>query len=207
MDDELRQRLAALDPDSGVPTDPITSDRARTLLENIMSTPLITPDTATSTTGSTSPARGRRRWLPLGGLATAAVAAVAVASIVSMQSGGSPASALELDLQPSDPLATSCLVYDPASLDIADVAFGGTVTEVTDGSVTVDVDTWFRGADEADVVTITVPEGFSPALDGIEFVAGARYLVTASAGTVLGCGLSGQATPEFEQDFTTIFGA
>ena len=44
------------------------------------------------------------------------------------------------------------------------------------------------------------------ALDGVDFVVGTRYLVTAVDGVVTSCGLSGPATPEFEQIFTDVFG-
>ena len=53
MSDVLRDRLIALDPDAGAPTDPVTSGRARALLETIMSTPTPTHLTDTDDTDRT----------------------------------------------------------------------------------------------------------------------------------------------------------
>ncbi len=85
------------------------------------------------------------------------------------------------------------------------VALAGTVTEVQPEQVTVDVDRWYRGGD-ADVVTIAVQSGNSVALDGVDFRQGERYLITATDGTVNGCGFSGPATPDLEQAFDQAFG-
>ena len=68
-DGPLRAALVALDPIADAtahPIDPITSDRARTLLEAIMSTPLI-DDVTPARSGATPARRGRRRWFALGG--------------------------------------------------------------------------------------------------------------------------------------------
>ena len=70
--------------------------------------------------------------------------------------------------------------------------------------VTLEVDRWFRGGD-ADLVTIGIQDANSVALDGVDFVEGERYLVTATHGIVNGCGYSGPATPEFEQAFDEAF--
>jgi hypothetical protein len=97
-------------------------------------------------------------------------------------------------------------VFDPALLSAMPVALAGTVTAVSTGAVTVDVDHWYTGGD-ADLVRLDVPgEQTSAALDGVDFRAGERYLVTASEeGMVNGCGFSGPATPELQQAFETAF--
>ena len=55
-------------------------------------------------------------------------------------------------------------------------------------------------------MTIAVPENNSAALDGVDFRTGERYLLSATDGTVLGCGLSGLATPDLERAFAEAFG-
>lgn len=208
-DGRLRAALVALDPIADAtapPIDPITSDRARTLLEAIMSTPLIEDDAPTRSHASVAP-RGRRRWFALGGAGV--VAAAAIALIVS--NGASPTvTATELAVTPVDPLTSICLAFEPSQLAGVEIAFGGTVTEITGDQTTgstirIEVDRWFRGGD-TDVVDLTVPAGFTAALDGVDFVVGTRYLVTAVDGVVTSCGSSGPATPEFEQIFTDVFG-
>lgn len=208
-DGRLLAVLVALDPIADAtthPIDPITSDRARTLLEEIMSTPLI--DDAAPSRSDVSPApRGRRRWFALGGAGV--VAAAAIAFIAS--NGASPTvTATELGLAPIDPVMSMCMAFEPSQLAGVEVAFGGTVTEITGdqasgSTIRLEVDRWFRGGD-SDVVDLTVPAGFTAALDGVDFVVGTRYLVTAVDGVVTSCGLSGPATPEFEQIFTDVFG-
>jgi hypothetical protein len=207
MTDELRRQLAALDPARGVTIDPVTSDRARTLVEATMSTPLLpvdTPDAPVShLSGGRRPAR---RWSFLAGaFGLAAVAVVAVVAVTNDDEA--PASPpMALTIESVDPSMSMCLPVDAATIAGADVAFSGTVTSVADGVVTLDVDHWYHGGDAA-AVTIAVPEGFSPALDGVEFVPSSRYFVTALDGQVLGCGLSGPASPELEQLFAEAFGA
>lgn len=57
------------------------------------------------------------------------------------------------------------------------------------------------------LVAIALPAGItSAALDGVDFVVGDQYLVTATDGFVNGCGFSGPATSEFETAFTSAFG-
>ena len=208
-DGPLRAALVALDPIADAtahPIDPITSDRARILLEAIMSTPLV-DDVAPARSGATPDRSGRRRWFALGGAGVAAAAAIAFVA----SNGTNPTlTATELGLAPVDPLTSMCMVFEPSQLAGVEVAFGGTVTEITGdqasgSTIRIEVDRWFRGGD-SDVVDLTVPAGFTAALDGVDFVVGNRYLVTAVDGVVTSCGSSGPATPEFEQIFTDVFG-
>lgn len=199
MNDALFDRLQAADPcGPDVAVDPVSSPPALELLEQIMQT---IPDVP-STNRSTS--RATRRWFVAGGgLVAAAAAAVGVAVVTG--GGGTQAAALELALPATDPLTAMCAVFDESILATMPVAFAGTVTDVTPTQVVIEVDRWYTGGD-AETVEVTVPEGFSPALDGIEFVDGERYLVTAVDGAVTSCGMSGAATPEFEQSFERAFG-
>jgi hypothetical protein len=213
MIDEIRDRLAALDPMRDVAIDPVGSDRARTLLEAVMSRPL-TDSPVVSTGDSTGlstgePFRPKRRWSLLAGIAgLAVVAVVAVGVVVGNNDGSDDTSTatppLALTLPESDVMAM-CLAIDATFLsDAAEQAFAGTVSEVGEGFVTLDVDRWYRGGD-ATSVQISTPAGFIAAMDGVDFVVGSRYLVAAAGGQVLGCGMSGPASPEFEQLFETAF--
>jgi hypothetical protein len=212
-DDELRTRLARLDPArAGSPVDPVTSPRAQELVERVMQTPetqtVATPDPADELA-----ARRRRPWLiPL----AAALLAVLVGTVVVLSGGGGggfPAgdapggedpTTLALSL-PDSGVANSCLMFDVEILAEMPIALAGTVTTIQPSRVTIDVDRWYRGGD-ADVVTIGIRDASSVALDGVDFREGERYLVTATNGVINGCGFSGPATPELEQAFEEAFG-
>jgi hypothetical protein len=210
-DDELRTRLARLDPaPAGSPVDPVTSPRAQELVERAMQTPetqtVPTPDPADELA-----ARRRRPWLIPA--VAAAVLAVMVGTVISLfgGGGGTPAGdgstedpmTLALSVAPSD-VASSCIMFDVEYLAEMPVALAGTVTAIEPRRVTLEVDRWYRGGD-ADLVTIGVQDTNSVALDGVEFVEGERYLVTATNGVINGCGFSGPATPELEQAFEEAF--
>jgi hypothetical protein len=56
-------------------------------------------------------------------------------------------------------------------------------------------------------VTIAQPDPQSSvALDGVTFDVGRRYLLTATNGTVNGCGFSGPATADLERSYGEAFG-
>lgn len=219
-DDVLRDRLIALDPDAGAPTDPVTSDRARALLETIMSTPTSTPNHPDRTTDrpdtggheSTVVAMRRtvgRRWMVT--FAGAAAAAVAAITFVAVRGGDEPVTTSTFSLASSDPLTQMCLPFDPTLLAAVPVAFAGTVTDITTDDtgtnvVRIETDRWYRG-DATDVVELTVPSGFTAALDGVDFVTGQRYLVSVADGVVTSCGMSGVATPDYEAQWDVAFGS
>jgi hypothetical protein len=210
LDDQLRQRLARLDPMSGaVSTDPATSATAHDLMETIMET------TESRPTHDEEPRNPRALLL----LAAAAVAVIALAvgayAIVGgddddsapqdVATEGEAPTELALTLEPSDPMTQICIAVDATVLAPVDLAFGGTIGQVTESSVTIDVDHWYKGGD-ADVVTLEIAEGGNEvALDGVAFVSGERFLVTATGTTVNTCGLSGPASPEFEALFDEAF--
>ena len=209
-DDELRARLSRVDPvPAGVPVDPVTSPRARDRLEHAMQTPVGTHRTPPATDDLRA-RRHRRRPLLIAAAAAAVLVALVGGALALTRGGGpgatgDPRSTLALSLPPSD-VAASCLVFDVQYLAEMPVALGGTVTAVEVGQVTLDVDRWYRGG-TADVVTIAVPHNNSAALDGVDFRTGERYLVTATEGTVNGCGFSGPATPELERAYAEAFGS
>jgi hypothetical protein len=208
-DDELRTRLARLDPaPAGSPVDPVTSPRAQELVERIMQTPETQTVPTRDATDELS-ARRRRPWLLAAAAAVLLIALVGTVWLVSGDGQVGDASTAEdpttlaLELPASD-VANSCMMFDVQILADMPVALAGTVTAIEPGQVTLDVDRWYTGGD-ADVVTIAVLDGNSVALDGVDFREGERYLVTATDGVVNGCGYSGPATPELEQSFEQAF--
>lgn len=209
MTDEIRDRLSALDPMRDVAIDPVGSDRARTLLEAVMSTPLSESPVEPTIEPHHRPTRPKQRWSLVAGVVGLAAAAVVAVGVVASNDDGDTTTAsppIALSLPASDTMAM-CLAIDATFLsNAAEMAFAGTATEVGDGVVTLEVDRWYRGGD-APSVQIATPAGFTAAMDGVDFVVGTRYLVSAAAGQVLGCGMSGAATPEFEQLFDAAFPA
>jgi hypothetical protein len=200
-DDQLRERLARIDPMSpAVPTDPPASAYAQDLRETIMQT---APDHPTA---DEQPAHRRR---PVVWITAAAVIAALAWGAYALTNDSSEDSAavneIDLAVAPSDPMAI-CLTVDAEVLAPADHAFAGTVLDVTDTAVTLEVDHWYKGGDDITNAVLSIAEGNDVALDGVAFTEGERYLVSSTNGTVNGCGLSGEATPEFEALYAEAFG-
>ena len=200
MNDELRQRLARLDPmHPGVPTEPATNESSRELLEQVMSTP--TRERAESQAP-------RRNWTI--GIAAVAALVLAVAGGLALTGGDdtpplAEAPPLELNAGGEDIMA-SCIVFSPEELErVAEIAFAGTVTAVEGDTVTLAVDTWYRGGDGAGEVVLNAPQGMEALIGGVPFVAGNQYLVSAQGGNVNYCGFSGEATPDLRAGFEQAF--
>ncbi|MEI2714364.1 MAG: hypothetical protein V9G04_13990 [Nocardioides sp.] len=89
----------------------------------------------------------------------------------------------------------------------ATYAFEGTVLDITDGQVTLEVAQWYRG-DGADLVHITAPSADLQALiSAVKFEQGKQYLVAVGDGdTVLPCGLSAPSTKKQRKMFVDAFG-
>ena len=206
-DDLLRARLSRIDPAlAGPPVDAVTSPQAAELLERTMQTTELTAP------ASDAPAPSRWRRTGLVAAAAAAVAAVVIGVTVAGNdpagdgpgSGDAPTT-LALTVPPGD-VMSSCMMFDVAFLRDMSPALAGTVTSVEGGTVTLDVDRWYRGGD-ADQVTVSQPDAqTSASLDGVTFEQGKRYLLTASQGVVNGCGYSGPATPDLEKAYAEAFG-
>lgn len=195
-DEELQRRLRRIDPAAGVPIEPPTGRRAAALMEQIMNTPFSTVDTVEPHTAELRPAgRPARRWSRFL-LAGGAALALAGGGALAFGGGGtSTASSVEFSLgEAVDPSMTMCLPVTDYVPEPGLAGFRGVVTSVADGTVTLDVSSWYAGGDADQVVLATADLG-SPALDGIEFVQGGEYLVAVLDGQVLTCGLSGQADP------------
>jgi hypothetical protein len=141
---------------SGVPVEPATSESSRQLLEGIMSTP-------TKERAGEKPAN-RRTWV-IGVAAVAAlVLAVAAGLNLAGEGGGEP---LALNAPADDPMAI-CIAFSPEQLAAtAELAFEGTVTAVDGDTVTLSVDQWYLGGDDATEVVLNAPQGMEALIGGI----------------------------------------
>lgn len=188
-DDDLKNRLAAANPTPpSDPVDPIESDRARALMEDIMST-------------ETTPTRAEPRFARI--LTAAAAALVVVIGGTALVGGLGPSEPLILTADGGGSMAM-CLEFDVATLAEMRPAFAGTVVELTDSVATLEVDRWFTDGD-AEIVEIEYTPGFEALIGTPALEVGQRYLITASEGVVNGCGYSGLATPEYEAVFERAF--
>ena len=216
--DELRDRIARIDPARDVPTEPITGARARTLLEDIMKTPIhLDADGRSNSDGGTTPpsdvgpARSkspRRWWLGAGAAAAVVALAVAGAAIGGVFDGSSAPDTASPPLRLSagegqDPMAM-CVQLTPEVVADVPVAFAGTATAVDGEIVTLDVTKWYVGGD-ATTVELTAPNGLEALIGGIDFEVGQQYLVSAYDGVVNYCGFSGPATPELQSIYDAAF--
>ena len=193
-DDHLRNRLSASNPTPPTePVDPITSDRARELMEDIMSTATIQPRV------------DQRRVRLIGAVAAALVVVIGGAALFGGLGSSEDPTPLVLTANGGDALA-SCLPFDVAILEGMSPAFGGTVVGLTDSVATLEVDRWFTGGD-AEIVQIEYTPGFEALIGTPTLEIGQRYLITATDGVVNGCGYSGLATPDYEAAFEAAFGA
>ncbi|MBI3687043.1 MAG: hypothetical protein HY241_06805 [Actinobacteria bacterium] len=199
-DDDLRARLSRVDPlPTSVPVDPSTSPRVHELLERVMQTQM--HDQTRTSTGT--------RWRKPALVAAAAAAAIAlgVGAVVAASDGPATAprakTTLALKVAGGGTSLQSCAQFSIAVLQGFQMGFGGTVTTVHQGMVTLTVDHWYKGG-TADVVTLTATAD-TVSLDGVDFIPGRRYLVTAFDGTVNGCGYTGEATAELERLFAEAF--
>ena len=156
------------------------------------------------------------RWLAVAA-ATAVVAGGGIGVLALRDDRGAPPTAtasspvaLELPGGSGGPVSASCMPFEVRFLRDMPVAFAGTVTSLDDDQVRLSVDRWYRGTaqqTQADAVTVAVPpETSSAALDGVDFRTGETYLLTATDGTVNGCGYSGPRTAELEAAYAEAFG-
>ena len=188
MTDEMRERLARLDPmPPGVPMEPMTSDSSRQLLEEVMSTQV-------------AERNNTRRWLP----AAAALVLVAGLAAAFALGGGGASQPLVLSAGHDDPMAM-CIQFSVDELAKAPVAFEGVVTSADGESIELDVTQWFKGGD-ADTVVLEAPSGMEALIGGVPFAEGESYLITAYDGTVNYCGFSGPATADLREAFQAAFG-
>jgi len=209
--EDLLRRLRRADPARDLSA---SSSSVRDLMEAAMqSTPTHSTPTESMPRGTRadSPARLSRRW-PVAAAAAVATLVIGGAGAAFLAGDGSPAtpptppaaSVMELTLPGSD-VMSSCIQYSVEFLAQMPVAFSGEVVEADAGTVVLDVDRWYRGGD-ADTVALLNPSGQMTSIDGVELVAGRRYLVTASEdGTVNSCGFTAEWSPAMAADFERAF--
>lgn len=150
----------------------------------------------------------RRVWTI--GVAAVAALVLAIAGGLALTGGDdtpplADAPPLELTAGGEDVMA-SCIAFSPEDLErVAEVAFEGTVTAVDGNTITMTVDTWFRGSEEASQVVLNAPQGMEALIGGIPFEVGGQYLISAQDGTVNYCGFSGESTPDLRAGFEAAF--
>lgn len=118
--------------------------------------------------------------------------------------GESATEPLGLSLGQGDAMA-SCLPVDSATLSQMAPAFGATATAVDGEVVTLAVDTWYAGTDQAETVELRADQGLEALTGGIDFQVGEQYLITAAEGVVNYCGYSGPADPTLTALFDEAF--
>lgn len=212
-DDALRARLRAADPAASLgPADP---DGVARLLEVTMShdTDTLVPERRTGTHG-----RNPLTWL------VAAAAALVIAGVgIWAVTGSTDEDTAPPVAEGSDGAATGdqvvitrlrapaesagrCMVPTAEVLAQQQVAFTGTVEEITDDTVVL-VPTTFYAGEEADRVEVAAqPESMTALIGAVDFEVGGTYLVSATAGRVTACGFSGPVTPQLEQLYADAFG-
>jgi hypothetical protein len=224
-DDELRARLTQIDPlPTSIPVDSFTSPKAQDILERVMTTQIHDKD-------QKHPGQRWRKPALLTGVAAAVIAFGIVLVGVTSEGPNIPSKAkTTLALQVANGgvtagsaktagsanAAASCVVFNVSFLREMPLAFAGTVTSITittlgNMTVTLSIDHWYKGG-SADVVTLTTmtahaltPTTWVDVEDGVDFIQGKRYLVTATNGTVNGCGFTGESTPILEKAFAEAF--
>lgn len=208
-DDELRARLRAADPAAELPeADPRQIDG---LLRRVT-------DEDLRETGTRQ--RNPLTWL----VAAAAVVVIAAGAVlwVNESDEGHTGGGLLADPVPTTPArgpqATSkltvaaagvgrCIMPTPELLAAKPIAFEGTVLGIADGVVTIRATKVYAG-DVADQVSVT--GAVAPDTGGLvegdpDFEAGQDYLVAADGDQVLGCGLSGPASPGLRNLYARAF--
>jgi hypothetical protein len=207
-DDELEARLRRIDPSASASVHPIDGPRAAALLEQIMNTP-VEPGR------QSSPAplkKGRARWV-YSALATAVVAGGIAVAVLATRGDDADKAATQVSFALPEasggPATSMCMRVDAYQPTPGQPAFKGTVLSVADGTVTLQVSTWYSGGDADQVVLNSPGNGRpDPVLEGgVAFDVGGEYLVMALDGHVVGCGVSGPVSAELEALYTQWFPA
>lgn len=135
----------------------------------------------------------RRRWT-IALIGVAVLAAVALwAARTGPEEPAPDASPTVTTLHAPEASAARCMVPTAERLGQAEVAFRGTVTELSGDTVTLEPTRWYAG-EETDQVQVSAPAAeLSRLLESVTFTQGGDYLVAATDGAVLICGYSGRA--------------
>lgn len=194
-DRSLRDQLRGADPARDLaPLPPTWLDHR---MEQIMTDAPLTP--------TTDPRRSTalRVWVPIAVAASAAAAAVAIA--VPLMLGGTPT--VEPLAQPTDGglAGGSCLAVSPEGLLMQEQAFAARVLTIEGETVTLEVTERFAG-EVSDRVEVPQVDAASGDFSGVPFEAGEAYLVSATDGTIAGCGLSGTDSADLRAVYDAAFG-
>ena len=121
--------------------------------------------------------------------------------------GGSP-TVTELQAPAPTAYQARCMVPSPATISQQQVAFDGTVQDVSGGVVTL-VPRHFYAGSPTDLVKVQAPTpaALRAMLGAVEFEDGGRYLVTATDGRVSVCGFSAAWSPELAGLYAQAFPA
>jgi hypothetical protein len=196
LDQALRARLAALDPEAGRVVAPLTAHQK----ENAM-----------STTDS-----DRKAVLGMTAACLAVVGSgIAVALIFSggehkeTTEAGGPSTegkktVLQLTQAPVNPAAGICVPTSADTLRGAVHAFEGKATSVEGGTTSFDVTHWYKGGDQQ-VVTLTT-DGPDTVEDGASFEEGKTYLVAAGEDGVGPCSGTGEEDAALKALFDEAYG-
>lgn len=163
---------------------------------------------STSTEERTEKQASRPIWAI--GVAAVAALVMAVAGGLALTGGEdtpplAQAPPLQLDAGGEDIMA-SCIMFSAEELErVAEIAFEGTVASVEGDTVTLTVDTWYRGDEAVGEVVLNAPQGMEALIGGIPFETGNQYLISAQGGSVNYCGFSGEATPDLRAGFEEAF--
>lgn len=154
----------------------------------------------------TEPTPAPRRTLVFGIAAVTVLVLAVGAGLAFLGGDGAPVASAPLELTAGGgDTMMSCIAFSPEELEkVAEIAFEGTVTSVEGDTVTLTVDSWFRGGDATEVV-LNAPQGLEALIGAIPLEVGNQYLITAQGGNVNYCGFSGPSTPEYRAAFETAF--
>lgn len=104
------------------------------------------------------------------------------------------------------PQRAKCMVPNAEVLATQDTAFEGTVTALSDGTATLQVDRWFTGDAATDTVIVSTPsEQLQDLLVAVDFQRGRTYLVSSLDGRVSLCGFTNESDPGLEALYEEAF--
>lgn len=120
--------------------------------------------------------------------------------------GGSASAPAETRLTVQSDATAKCAVPSAEILRTQEIAFEGTVTEVADGTATLEVEEWFRGEGTDTVVVETPSQQLQDLLLAVNFQEGRTYLVSATDGQVTLCGFTAEKGAPLDQVYADAFG-
>lgn len=145
-----------------------------------------------------------RRGMMIGAAAAVVIAIALGAALIKTGDDGRSSVTIAAPAPAGSPTTNSCIALTPGVLAAADLAFDGTVTKIDGTQVILAVSGWFKGGTSDDVIVTQPADTDAPSsidMDGVELRQGGRYLVSASAGVVIGCRFSG----EYSDDLRALY--